>query len=301
MPGVKREVSNYRGARRSMKQMCWIFTAMALDVTFAQNTAAQNDISLHEERFVQSNGVKLHYLDWGGSGEPLVLLTGYGAEAHVFDSLAARFSKRFHVIAFTRRGRAPSERTPTGYDLKTLTSDLQGALDALKLQKVHLAGHSFGGAEMTQFATLHPQRVISLVYFDAALDAAAAEAVMKDAPFPTPKYPPATPYAQVLEWWTSYTPDFSKLRSPALAFYAVQDRNPHIPPNANEDSRQRANEFWQTRWTPMIRRTAEKFGREAPNSRVVILKDAPHYLFQEKEEEVVQEMLKFYASITARN
>jgi pimeloyl-ACP methyl ester carboxylesterase len=198
-----------------------IFVALALDLTEAQNTADPKDTSPHEEQFVQLNGAKFHYLDWGGSGEPLVLLTGYGATAHVFDSLATRFTKRFHVLAFTRRGRAPSERTATGYDLETLTSDLQGLLDALGLSQVHLAGHSFAGAEMTEFATHHRERVISLVYFDAALDPAAAEAVMKDSPIAAPNPPPGTPYAQVLEWWASYTPDFSRLRSPALAFYAV--------------------------------------------------------------------------------
>jgi pimeloyl-ACP methyl ester carboxylesterase len=267
---------------------------------FGQNAAEQRDISPHKEQFVQANGVKLHYLDWGGSGEPLVFLTGYGATAHVFDGLAPRFTKRFHVLAFTRRGRAPSERTPAGYDLETLTSDLQGLLDELALPRVHLAGHSFGGAEMTQFATLHPERVVSLVYFDAALDSAAAEAVMRDAPISRPKPPPRSPYAQVLEWWTLYTPDFSKLRSPALAFYAVQDRNPHTAGDS-EASRQRGDGFWRTKWTPMIRRTAEKFGREAPNGRVIVLENTPHYLFRDREDDVVREMEKFYTSVTARN
>ena len=153
---------------------------------------------------------------------------------------------------------------------------------------------------MTQFTTLHPERVISLVYFDAALDPAAAEAVMRDAPTAVPKPPAGTPYAQVLEWWNSYTPDFSKLRSPALAFYAVQDRNPHIPPAASEASRKRADEFWQTKWTPMIRRTAEKFGREAANGRVIVLENAPHYLFRDREEDVVREMSEFYVAIATQ-
>ena len=48
----------------------------------------------------------------------------------------------------------------------------------------------------------------------------------------------------------------------------------------------------------MKRRTAEKFGREAPNSHVIVLENTSHYLFRDKEEEVVREMEKFYVLIT---
>jgi hypothetical protein len=78
-------------------------------------------------------------------------------------------------------------------------------------------------------------------------------------------------------------------------------RNPHTVGDASEASRQQGDEFWRTKWTPMIRRTAEKFGREAPNSRVIVLENTPHYLFRDKEDEVVREMETFYTSIAARN
>ena len=50
----------------------------------------------------------------------------------------------------------------------------------------------------------------------------------------------------------------------------------------------------------MVRRTAEKFGREAANGRVIVLENAPHYLFRDREEEVVREMSKFYASVATQ-
>lgn len=263
----------------------------------SQGTANQADTSPHLERFVQANGIRLHYLDWGGEREPLVLLTGYGATAHTFDSLAPRLTKRFHVLALTRRGQPPSERPSSGYDLATLTTDVEAFLRALGLRRVHLVGHSFGGTEMTQFATLHPEHVASLVYLDAALEPSAAQAIMKDNPFPPPEAPAGSPWAQVNEWWPSYSPDFSKLRAPALAFYAVQDRNPATPKSASEEVRQRADEFWRTKWTPMVRRTAEKFGGQVPNARVIVLENAGHYLFRDREDEVVREMEKFYDSM----
>ena len=272
-----------------MKTLLAILAVAALQGT-------QADTSPHTEHLLSINGVTLHYLDWGGKGEPLVFLTGYGAPAHVFDALAPKFTGSFRVIALTRRGRAPSQTPASGYDFDTLTGDVKGVLDALKLGRVHLVAHSFGGSEATRLATLFPDRVASVVYLDAALDAAAGEAVMKDSPVPNPQPAPGSPYAQVLQWWTSYTPDFSKLRSPALAFYALQD-TPPVPESAGEEVRQRANEYWRTRWLPTARRMIEKFKRELPAARVVVLENTSHYLFRDREADVVREMNDFYAAL----
>ncbi len=95
-----------------------------------------SDTSPHTEHFVHANGVTLHYLDWGGAGEPLVFLTGCGAPAHVFDDLAPRFTPAFRAGALTRRGRAPSETPSSGYDLETLTADVLALLEALGFDDV---------------------------------------------------------------------------------------------------------------------------------------------------------------------
>ena len=152
-------------------------TSALFFLALVQNAAA--DPSPHAEHFVKANGVKLHYLDWGGNGETLVLVTGYGTTAHTFDDFAPRFTNRFRVVSFTRRGTTPSERPTSGYDLATLTRDLEALLDLLGVERVHLVAHSFGGPEITSFATLHPDRVISLVFIDAALDFAAGDALMR--------------------------------------------------------------------------------------------------------------------------
>ena len=256
----------------------------------------QTDTSPHTEHFVQVNGVRLHYLDWGGDGEPLLLLTGGGAPAHAFDDLAPRFTDTFRVVALTRRGRAPSESPSSGYDLETLTSDVKGLLDALEFERVHLVAHSLGGSEATRLATVYPDRIARIVYLDAALDGAAAEAVMKEGPIPNPQPEPGTPYAQVQQWWTSYSPDFSQVRCPTVAFYALQEAPP-IPSDASEELQQRANTYWRTRWLPMVRQTIEKFKREVPTGRVVILENASHYLFRDREEDVVREMNELYSSL----
>lgn len=120
--------------------------------------------------FVRANGVRLHYLDWGGEGETLLFLAGLGGTAHGFDDIAPKFTDRFHVLALTRRGFGQSDQPDTGYDNPTLVEDIRGFLDALHIKRVHLVGHSIAGAEMTSFAGRYPERVGKLVYIEAAYD-----------------------------------------------------------------------------------------------------------------------------------
>jgi pimeloyl-ACP methyl ester carboxylesterase len=119
------------------------------------------------EAFASSDSVRLHYLDWGGTGKPLVLLAGLGGTAQHYRGLAPRLAKRFRVVGLTRRGHGRSDRPDSGYDLDTLVEDIRRFLDALVVEKANLVGHSFAGFEMPRLAVRYPQRVESIVYLDA--------------------------------------------------------------------------------------------------------------------------------------
>ncbi len=117
--------------------------------------------------FVSSNGVRLHYLDWGGTGPVLVFLAGSGNTPHFFDSVAKRLNDRFRVLGLTRRAHGESEQPETGYDIPTLAKDIAGFLEALGIERASFAGHSYAGAEMIELAIAHPDRVEKLVFLDA--------------------------------------------------------------------------------------------------------------------------------------
>lgn len=173
----------------------------------AQSARAQDswvDKSPHQSSFATVNGVKLHYLDWGGQGKVLLFLAGVGNSAHIFDDIAPKFTDRFRVLALTRRGHGQSDKPATGYDVPTLAEDIRHLLDQLRIKRVTLIGHSFGGDEMTQFAGAYPDRVDKLIYLDAAYDRAdlASEAFSKN-PFPSPR-PTKDEMASLAgyrEWW----------------------------------------------------------------------------------------------------
>ena len=103
------------------------------------STAEWTDPSPHTSHLMTVNGVRLHYLDWGGAGDPLILLHGMGDTPHCFDDLATAFRDRHRVLAYARRGHGQSE-AKAPYDADTLTEDLRQLLDHLGLDSVHLAG-----------------------------------------------------------------------------------------------------------------------------------------------------------------
>ena len=104
--------------------------ALWLAMLFPQTAPVPRTEPVPQAHFVQANGLKLHYLDWDGTGQPLVFLTGFGTPAETFDSIALGLRDRFHVYALTRRGLAPSDEPSRGYDLATLVADVVGFLDA---------------------------------------------------------------------------------------------------------------------------------------------------------------------------
>jgi len=92
-------------------------------------------------------GVQLEVLDWGGTGETMLLLTGLGNTAHVYDDFAHQFTDRFHVIGITRRGFGRSSQPAQGYDLTTRARDDVKILDSLNIREAVFVGHSIAGTE----------------------------------------------------------------------------------------------------------------------------------------------------------
>jgi non-heme chloroperoxidase len=132
------------------------------------STPPYDTVPFKAEKFVTvAPGVNLEVLDWGGSGEMMVLLTGSGDNAHVFDYFAFQFTDFFHVIGITRRGWLPSSQPDNGYDVETRAADDIKLLDALHITKAIFVGHSIAGSELSKIGATYPNYVDKLVYLDA--------------------------------------------------------------------------------------------------------------------------------------
>jgi pimeloyl-ACP methyl ester carboxylesterase len=129
------------------------------------------DSSPHRVTFVGvDEGVRLEVLDWGGSGRPVVYLTGLGDSAHAFDNIGPKLAERYRVYAISRRGHGASTVAEAGYTVPRLTDDVVRVLDALQLQSPVVVGSSIAGEELSELGAKHSSRVAGLVYLDAAAD-----------------------------------------------------------------------------------------------------------------------------------
>ena len=229
--------------------------ALTAPATPAQqaNPDAWVDPAHHKAAFVDvARGVRLHVLDYGGTGEPIVFLAGLGNTAHAWDDFAPSFTDRFHVIALTRRGFGESSHPKSGYDTPRLVEDIRTALDRLHFGRVILIGHSIAGEEMTRFAAKYPDRVAKLVYLDAAYDRVTAADKFDDV-FPVPPDVPGRPEPTAADTATA----------DAYVDFVHRTRGINIP---EADIRTR---FRYDGWNEEITVAYRSIGVEHPNYRAV--------------------------------
>jgi len=152
-----------------------LLNSVALGLLFAlactRNSAPWHDPSPHRVQFVTvEDGTSLEVLDWGGSGPNVVLLAGSGNTAHIYDDFAPKLTGFCHVYGITRRGFGASSHPASGYSEQRLADDVVRVIDSLKIASLVFIGHSMAGGEITTVAAQHPNRLLGLVYLDAARD-----------------------------------------------------------------------------------------------------------------------------------
>ena len=112
---------------------------------------------------VRTNGVELEY-EVRGSGEPLLLLHGFGnCIEGTWGPLIPELAKSHRVIAVNLRGHGASTNPSNHYTHAQSAEDVRGLLDQLKIEKARAIGFSSGGMTLLHLATRHPERVSKMV------------------------------------------------------------------------------------------------------------------------------------------
>ncbi len=114
--------------------------------------------------FVTVNGVKHHYLR-KGEGPDVVLIHGMGGNMSFWyaNKALATLKADFRVTVYDMRGHGYSEFVETGYTSLDLSRDLAGLMDAIRLKRAFLVGHSLGGLVALHTARLYPEKVSGLI------------------------------------------------------------------------------------------------------------------------------------------
>ncbi len=125
----------------------------------------------YRDGFVEANGLRFHYLDWGDpGGPPVVLLHGTTSNAHSWDRISAMMAKKYRAIALDARNHGDSDTSPVPYNRDLLAEDVAATVDALGLDRFGLIGLSMGGRTAMIYAGYHPERIERLVIEDIAPD-----------------------------------------------------------------------------------------------------------------------------------
>lgn len=118
--------------------------------------------------FYESQGLRLHYADWGNDTAPaLILIHGGRDHCRSWDALAAALRTNFHIIAPDLRGHGDSDWAKgSSYSLADYLYDLGGLLRHAQLKEAVLVGHSMGGMIGLTYAGTYPDRVSRLAVLD---------------------------------------------------------------------------------------------------------------------------------------
>ena len=112
-------------------------------------------------------GLDIHLLEWSQQGVALLLLHGFGNDAHIWDDFAPEVAPHYRTLAMDHRGHGDSAWDPDGaYDHDTMLRDVEAVTAALEIDRMVLVGHSLGGRISTLFAGAHPERLAGLVLVD---------------------------------------------------------------------------------------------------------------------------------------
>jgi 3-oxoadipate enol-lactonase/4-carboxymuconolactone decarboxylase len=121
--------------------------------------------------FVQLGDITFH-ADVSGpaNGAPVLLMHCLGSNLHMWDPQAAALAKRHRVIRMDLRGHGLTEAPPGPYTMEMLAHDALALLDSLGIREAHVGGVSIGGHIAMRVAAMAPDRVLSLMACDTALD-----------------------------------------------------------------------------------------------------------------------------------
>jgi haloalkane dehalogenase len=134
------------------------------------------DLYPFESHYLSLAGHKYHYVDEGPTesvkgqpADPLVMLHGNPTWSFYYRNLIAEFRNRHRVIAPDHMGCGLSDKPQDyAYTLDQHIANLEALLDSLKLERMTLFLHDWGGPIGMGYALRHPERVKRFVLFNTA-------------------------------------------------------------------------------------------------------------------------------------
>ena len=121
-----------------------------------------------QDKFVHANGLRMHYLDWGGdtTKKPLILMHGIGSHAHAFDEFVPHFLDEYRVLVLDGRGCGDTDWSKEGYSTQSYAADVAAFARAIGAYPFDYFGHSQGSRIGMPLGVYHGDLVDHLILGD---------------------------------------------------------------------------------------------------------------------------------------
>jgi pimeloyl-ACP methyl ester carboxylesterase len=115
--------------------------------------------------YIQADGIKTRYEQWGTTGSPVVLVHGFAEQSATWEPVAAVLARDHRVYALDLTGSGYSQRVAP-FSTQHLAAQVRGLVDALHLDRPVLVAHSSGAAVAAEAVLESPGRFGGLMFLD---------------------------------------------------------------------------------------------------------------------------------------
>src|SRR5271165_2057159 len=282
---------------------------------FAQSTSKPSTIL---PRDAEVDGVKIHYLT-AGKGPAVILLHGYTQTSRMWKPIIPLLADKFTVIAPDLPGIGDSGIPKDGLDMKSAAIRIHGLAKSLGVEKARVVGHDIGLMVAYAYAAMYPSEVEKLVVMDAFLPGVAGWEPYYNNPnlwhfrFHGP-YPEVLVQGREKTYFAFF---WNELAADKTRSLPVADREAYVAAYSRP-GRMRAGwayfaawpqtekdfaEFAKTKLTmPVLAIAGEKASAAtlmpqmklvAMDVTTVALKDAGHWLMEERQKETIDALMSF--------
>jgi pimeloyl-ACP methyl ester carboxylesterase len=302
-----------RKCRMALALFAWLFVS-----SLAMLAQSQSDTNVIVSRTAEVDGVKLHYLT-AGHGPAVILLHGYTQTSRMWRPLIPQLAAKFRVIAPDLPGIGDSDIPKDGLDMKAAAIRIHALAKSLGVDKARVVGHDIGLMVAYAYAAQFPAEVEKLIVMDAFLPGVAGWEDVYDNPnmwhF---RFNGPTPEALVqgrekiyfAYFWNDLAADKTRSLSEAdraayVAAYARPGRM-HAGWAYFASWPQTAKDFAQLAQTKLTIPVLSIAGEQASagvlglqmklvatNVTVVVLKNAGHWIMEERPKETMDAIVHF--------
>ena len=144
----------------------------AIPVPALVGLVSEQDLVEPDSKFIEINGVNIHYKEAGSGERTFILLHPFGGSTYSWRNVMDEFATYGRVIAYDRPAFGLTERPLPGdwesnpYGMKANVEILRALLDAFGVEKAVLVGNSAGGGVAVAFALEYPERIDELILVD---------------------------------------------------------------------------------------------------------------------------------------